>query len=87
MTARRASEDSILVLQAHQIEVREIQKVGGLLVGRQIVLRKRQPHTLRVGIPGLHVIDRDRRLGRATLSGDRVAQSVVKVAIPHCRGR
>jgi hypothetical protein len=39
VTARRPAEDSVLVLQTYQIEIREIQKVGSLFVRRQIVLR------------------------------------------------
>ncbi len=75
VTARRAAKDSILVLQAYQIEVREIEKVSRLFVGGQIVLRKGEPYPRRVGIPRFRVIDRNReQLGRATLSGDRVAQ-------------
>jgi hypothetical protein len=39
VTARRTAKDSILVLQAYQIEIREVQEVGGLLIRGQIILR------------------------------------------------
>jgi hypothetical protein len=38
VTACRSTEDSVFVLQAYQIEIREVQKVSGLLVRRQVIL-------------------------------------------------
>jgi hypothetical protein len=40
VTACRTAKNPILVLQAYEIEIGEIQKVCGLLIRRHIVLRK-----------------------------------------------
>jgi len=59
VTARWAAKDSVLVLQTYQIEIREIQKVGGLLIRGQIVLRQRESYPLWVRISGFHIVDRN----------------------------
>ena len=75
MTARRTAKNSILVLQAYQIEIGEIQKLGSLLIRRQIVLRERESYPLWVGIPGFRIVHRHgEQPCRATLSGNRFAQ-------------
>jgi hypothetical protein len=43
-----ASEDSIFMLQAHQIDIARIQKVGGRSVGRDIALADLESNPLRV---------------------------------------
>ena len=60
VTARRTAEDSVLVLQAYQIEICEIQKVSRLLIRRQIVLLKGESHPRRVCIPRFRIVDRHR---------------------------
>jgi len=66
----------------------EIQKVGGLAVGSQIVLRQLEPHSGGIAIALFSVVHRESQLlGRAVFRANGVARSVVNVAIPHCLGR
>ena len=58
MTARRATKNSVLVLQTNHVEICEIQKISSLLIRREIVLRKSQPHTRRIRVSRLGIVDR-----------------------------
>ena len=44
MCAGGATEDSLLVLEADQIDIAEIQKVRGLAVGSQVLFGQLEPH-------------------------------------------
>ncbi len=75
MTAGRAAKNSVFVLQAYQIEVREIQELGSLLIGGQIILRQRESYPRWVGIPRFRVVDRHgEQPCRTTFGGNRFAQ-------------
>ena len=50
VASRRTSEDPILVLQAHHVDVVEVQEFRRVLVGLHFVLGKRPAHTRRVVI-------------------------------------
>jgi hypothetical protein len=45
-----ASEDSIFMLQAHQIDIAYIQKLGGSSVGRDVAFSDFESHPLRVQV-------------------------------------
>ena len=38
MAASRSAENTVLVLQANQVNVTEIQEIGGLAIGSQFIL-------------------------------------------------
>src|SRR5579859_7828830 len=75
VTAGRPAKNSVLVLQAYQIKISEIQEVSGLLVRGQIVLLKSESHPGGVRIAGFRIIHRNRKQPcRSVLRRNRVAQ-------------
>jgi hypothetical protein len=73
--SRSTSKNSIFVLQAHQIDIAEIQKVGGLAVGSQIVLGQLEPHSGGIAIALLSIVHGEsQQLGRAVFRVNGVAQ-------------
>ena len=57
MSASASAKDAILVLQADQIDIAEIQKVSGVPVGIQVILGQREPDSGGVGITLLGVVN------------------------------
>ena len=88
VAAGRAAEDAVLVLEADDVGVGEVQEVG-----RPEVASPAPAPRSRTGPPGIvvplgTVVDRhDEALGAGKLGRDRGAHVVVNVAIPHLRGR
>ena len=73
--ARSTSKNSIFVLQAHQIDIAEIQKVGGLAVGSQIVLGQLEPHSGGIAVALFSIVHGEsQQLGRAVFRVNGVAQ-------------
>jgi hypothetical protein len=84
----RTAEDSILVLQAHHVDVVEVQKFSGFLIGRHVVLGERPAHPRGIVVAFFRVVDWERQQSsRPALRGMALHRSVVNVAIPQCRGR
>src|ERR1700757_4605334 len=57
MASGWTSEDSILVLQAHHIDVVEVQEFGGFLVRLHVVLCQRPSHSIGIVVSFLIVVD------------------------------
>ena len=53
MAARWPAVDAIFVLQAHEIDIVDIEEVGGAPVGVNILLGQFKAHTRRIGIARL----------------------------------
>src|SRR5579863_1306533 len=71
----RASEDSILVLQAHHVDIVEVQKVSSFLIGLHVVLGERPSHAWGIVVSFFGVVDRKRQQSsRAVLRGNGAAQ-------------
>jgi len=58
MSARSPSKDSIFVLQAYQIDIAEIQEIGGLPVRCEVVFGQLEPHSSGVGKTFLGIVNR-----------------------------
>ena len=68
-------EDSILVLQTHQVHMTRIQKFCGCSIGGDVALIDLALHTCRVGVRRLPVVDGDhRRSADSVLVSHRIAQ-------------
>ena len=88
VAAGRAAVDAVLVLEADDVGVREVQEVGRPEVALQVLLVDLEPDLRRVVVPFGAVVDRhDEALGVREAAGHRGRMSWVKVAIPHFRGR
>src|SRR5581483_7630915 len=75
VAARRPAKYPILVLQAYQIKIREVQEGSYLFVRGHVILFQRYPHTGGVVVPTLRVIDRhSKQLGCSTFHGNRITQ-------------
>ena len=57
VTARPSTEDAIFVLQAHEVYVVDIQKVGGAAIRVNILLRQFKSNAGWIGVAGLDVVD------------------------------
>src|ERR1700687_6337979 len=57
MPAGRAAEDSIFVLQAHDIDIAEIQKVGGSRVGIQVVFSQLESYLRGIAVSCFGIVD------------------------------
>ena len=75
MRARTAAKDSIFMLQANQIDIAEIQEVGGLAVGRQIILGQFEAYPSRITVALFGIVHRkSQQLRRAVFRMNGVAQ-------------
>ena len=75
MTSRRPAENPILVLQAHHVDIVEVQELRRVPIRCQVILRQRPAHARGIVIPFGCVVHRKRQQSRRTvLSGDRSAQ-------------
>jgi hypothetical protein len=57
MAAGLSSKNPILMQQTHEIDIAGIKKVGGCLIGCEIVFGYLESHPRRVAVPRLRVID------------------------------
>ncbi len=57
MTARTPTEDAIFVLQAYEVDVIDIQKVGGAAIRVDVLLCQFKSNAGRIGVAGLDVVD------------------------------
>src|SRR5436190_7919768 len=88
VTTSGPSEDSVFVLQAYQIEIREIQEVSRLLIRCQIILLKGESHPRRVCIAQFRVIHWDcEQSCRSILRGNCLAQVSGKGGDPALPGK
>ena len=70
-----AAKDSIFVLKTNQIDIAEIQKVGGLPVGGEIVLGQFEAYSGRIAVALFRIVHwKSQQLGRAVFRVDGVAQ-------------
>lgn len=75
MAARWPTEDTILVLQAHQINTVDIEEVGGAAIRVDIFLRQFKANAGRIGVTGLDIVDGQGDAARVTiLGGDSLTQ-------------
>ena len=75
MAAGIPPENSILVLQTHQVHMTRIQKIGGCSIGGDVALFDLASHPCRVGVRRLPVVDGDhRRSASSVLVSHRIAQ-------------
>src|SRR5579862_4690445 len=75
MASRRATEDSILVLQAHHVDVVEVQEFSSLLIRLDLILSQRPPHPGGIVIILIGVVDWKRQQsGTPVLCGYCAAQ-------------
>ena len=75
MAAGAPAEDAVLVLQAHEIDVVDVQEVGGAAIGVDVLLRQFEADAGRIVVARLGVVDGQgdaRRLD--ALDGDGLAQ-------------
>ena len=61
MASGGTAEDSILVLQAHHVDVVEVQKFSRFLIRLHVVLGERPSHSRGIVVTLLGVIDRERQ--------------------------
>src|SRR5690348_13880721 len=57
----RTTEDSIFVLQAHHIDIVEVQECSRFLIGRHVVLGERPSHPCGIVISLFRVVHRQRQ--------------------------
>ncbi len=75
MASGLAAEDSILVLQAHHVDIVEVQEFSRFLIRGQVVLSKRPSHPRGIVVTFFGVIDRERQQSRIpVLCGECAAQ-------------
>jgi hypothetical protein len=75
VAASRSAENPILMLQANQVNIAEIQEVGGLAVGSQFILRKFEANPGRIAVTFCSIVDRKREeLGGSVFGVNGVAQ-------------
>ena len=88
MASGRTAEDSIFVLQAHHVDIVEVQEFRGFLIRRHVVLRQRPSHPRGIVVPLFRVVHRQRQQRAVPYSAEMAShRSVVNVAIPQWRGR
>ena len=77
VAAGRAAEDAVLVLQADDVGVGEVEEIGRPQVGVDLLLLDLEPDLRRVVVPLRNVVDRHHEaIGPGILGGDRRAQVV-----------
>ena len=87
VAARLAAEDPVLVLHADDVDGVDVQEVGGAAVGREVALGDLEANARRVGVPCPgSFIARTKQSTAGTSAAMASVRSVVKVAMPHCRG-
>src|ERR1700751_5947098 len=75
MASGRTTEDSILVLQTHHVDVVEVQECSRLLIGLHLVLSERPSHPGGIVVTLIGVVDWKRQQsGTPVLLGDCAAQ-------------
>ncbi len=88
VTTGRSAEDSELVLKADDVNVADVEEIGGAQIGRLVLLFDFEAHHFRIIIAALDVVDGDREALALRVRGAIAAsRSVVNVAMPHLRGR
>ena len=94
MTARGTAEDSVLVLQAHHVDILEVQELSGFLIRSNVVLGERPSHPRGIVVPLFRVVDRQceqssgPKLGRDGLTqvrGESSDSTVSRKVIPDHR--
>jgi hypothetical protein len=76
------------VLQTDQIDAVDIEEVGGAAIRVNILLRQFKANAGRIGVAGLDIVDGQGNAGGVIYSVAMAShRSVVKVAIPHWRGK
>src|SRR5579859_413024 len=94
VASRRTAEDSIFVLQAHHVDVIEVQEFSRILIGLHVVLGERPSHSLGIVISLFGVVYWQRQqssgsvlrgYGRAQVGGKRGNSTLPRKVIPdHC---
>jgi hypothetical protein len=75
VAAGRSAENSVLMLQANQVNIAEIQEIRGLAIGSQFILRKFEANSGRIAVTFRSIVDRQReKLGGAVFGVNGVAQ-------------
>src|SRR6202167_2647507 len=75
MASGLAAENSILVLQAHHVDIVEVQEFSRFLIRGQGVLSKRPSYPPRIVVPFIGVVDREcQQSSIPVLCGDCAAQ-------------
>ena len=69
VTARPPAEDAIFVLQADEVDVVDIQEVGGAAIRVNILLRQFKANAGRIGVAGLDVVDGQGNAGCSLVFG------------------
>ena len=88
MAAALPSKNPVLMLQTHEIDFAGIKKVGGCLIGGEIALGYLESYPRRVAVADWGSLTATTNTPAAPNSSAIAShKSVVKVAIPHCRGR
>ncbi len=77
MAARRAPEDAVLVLEADDVGIGEIQEVGRAEIRVDLLLLDFEPRLRRVVVSLREIVDRDHEaIGTRVLGGDRRAEVI-----------
>ena len=75
MASGRTAEDSILVLQAHHVDIVEVQKFSRFVIGPHVVLGERPSHPRGIVVPLFGVVDWEhQQSSRPVLCGNGAAQ-------------
>jgi hypothetical protein len=75
MAAGIPPENPILMLQAHQIDIAGIERMGGCSIGRYLALGDLETHPRRICVRRLGIVDGCyRQSSGAVLGSDRIAQ-------------
>src|ERR1039458_3396484 len=91
MASGRTAEDTILVLQAHHVDIVEVQEFSRFLIGRQVVLGERPSHPCGIVISFFGVVDWEgqesgcpvlRRYGSAQVRSERSDSTLPRKIIP-----
>src|SRR5258708_16177431 len=61
MASRHTTEDPILVLQAHHVDVVEVEECCRLFIRSNVILGERPAHARRVVVPLVRVVHRERQ--------------------------
>ncbi len=69
------AEDPVLVLEADDVDVADVEEVGRTLIRRQVPLGQFEPDAIRVRVPARTIVDRDGEARiLALVTHDRVAE-------------
>ena len=88
VAAGRSAENAELVLQADNVDIADVQEIGGAQIGGQVLLLNLEANHFRIIVAAWNVIDGDREAwlwGCAPATA--ASRSVVNVAMPHLRGK